>query len=274
MFGSQRHKLKPTWRFKAAGVLWRVVPTPSGNLIGEARNLQEKRVGFFCLNQKTGKVLWEEKTFGEQWWIGIEALVADTLFLHRYTTPELPEHQGLIAVDVQSGNELWRNNDVRFVAAQGERVRVLRRGREGGETVHLECRTGNIVEGTADPATEAPSSQSTFPELVFDVFASDSPNSQTIRKHCDERRLVGPVEYLATLRYLILCYHERKDTSSHDQLILDTIVKILDREDGTVRFAETIHQNASAVVPENFFVENHMLVFIHERSTLSAIELD
>lgn len=273
MLGSRKNKLKPAWRFKAAGVLWRVVPTPSGNLIGEARNLEEKRVEFFCLNRKTGELLWDGKSFGEQWWIGIEALAADTLFLHKYTTPELPEHQGLIAVDVHTGNELWCDTEVRFLSAQARTVNVLRRGQEGVETVALDCRSGNVVPASAARG-EAPLHTSEFPQLVFDLFTSRSSMNDLMRQHCSEGTLVGPVESLATARHLIICHHERNASSTHDQQRLATILHVLDRNDGAVLFSETLQRDSTAVVPENFFVENDMLFFISERSTLTAIHLD
>ena len=77
-------KLKPTWEYKVDGLIWRVIPAESGKIVGEVRNVTKKATSFFCLNQMTGEVFWEDLKFGERWWIGIEAIHKDVILLHGF----------------------------------------------------------------------------------------------------------------------------------------------------------------------------------------------
>lgn len=280
MLGFQTNRIKPAWRYKTVGVVWRLVPTSSGKLIGESRDLQKKVVSFFCVNRKTGEVLWEEATFGEQWWIGIEAVHEETLLLHKFATPELPEHQSIIAVDVLAGTKLWQNDELKLEAVKEAALYASRRTPRGDRQVlRLDYRTGKILAEIEDMEAgvtildpQLPDLQDPeMPQPLFDLTTLNSPTNISIREHCNTELLVGPVECIEQPRHLIFSYYEPVSPSSKDRL--NNILKILDRQSDTIVFSETICRNSSAAVPENFFVQEGMLFFIRERSELIAIGL-
>ncbi len=281
MFGFQTNKIKPTWHYKASGVIWRLVPTSSGKLIGESRNLEKKEASFFCLNRKTGEVLWEGATFGEQWWIDIEAVHEDTLLLHKFATPELPEHQSIIAVDVLAGTRLWQNDEVKLEAVT-ERALYASRWTERGDRLilGLDYKTGKILESLddlksglaiTDPQLTGVQDPE-MPEPVFDLATFNSPANISIREHCNPESLVGQVECIERPRHLIFSYYQPASPSSKESM--NNILKILDRQKNTIIFSETICHNSLAAVPENFFVQDGMLFFVRERTELIAIGLD
>jgi hypothetical protein len=80
-------RLGATWTYKVDGVIWRVIPAESGKIVGEVRNVAKKTASFFCLNQMTGEVFWEDLKFDERWWIGIETIHEDIILLHGFSTP-------------------------------------------------------------------------------------------------------------------------------------------------------------------------------------------
>ena len=63
------NKLKPHWLYSTDNILWRIMFSHNGIIIGEDRNTETKMVTFFCLDASNGKPLWKNKTFNEQWWI-------------------------------------------------------------------------------------------------------------------------------------------------------------------------------------------------------------
>ncbi len=281
MLGFQTNKIRPAWHYKASGVIWRLVPTSSGKLIGESRNLEKKEASFFCVNRKTGEVLWEGATFGEQWWIDIEAVHEDTLLLHKFATPELPEHQSIIAVDVLTGTRLWQNDELKLEAVTEKALYAARWTERGDRQIlGLDYRTGKILEnleemksgGLAIPDPQIPGVQDPeMPEPVFDLTTHNSPTNISIREHYNPELLAGDVECIERPRHLIFSYYEAASPTSKDTL--NNILKILERQSGTIAFSETICRNLSAAVPENFFVQDDMLFFVRERAELIAIGL-
>ncbi len=280
MLGIQTNKIKPTWRYEAAGVIWRLVPGSSGKLIGECRNLDKKEASFFCVNRNTGEVLWEEATFGEQWWIDIEAVHEDTLLLHKFATPELPEHQSIVAVDVLTGTKLWQNDEVKLEAVTEKALYASRWTERGDRLIlGLDYRTGAILENLDDMKKDlaltdfhSPDVQDPeMPEPVFDLTTFNSPANISIREHCNPELLVGQAECIERPRHLIFSYYESVSPSKER---MNNILKILDRHSNSIIFSETICCNSSAVVPENFFVQDGMLFFVRERTELIAIGLD
>lgn len=279
VLGFQTNKIKPAWHYTASGVIWRLVPTPSGKLIGESRDLQKKEVSFFCVNRKMGEVLWEEATFGEQWWIDIEAVYEDILLLHKFATPELPEHQGIIAVDVLTGTKLWQNDEVKLEAVT-EKALYASRWTERGDRVvlGLDYRTGKLLESLDDMKSGLARTDPQIldvqdlemPEPVFDLATFNSPANISIRGHCNLESLVGHVECIERPRHLIFSYYEAVSLSAKDRM--NNILKILDRQSDTIVYSETICRN-SATVPENFFVQEDSLFFVRERTELIAIGL-
>jgi len=82
--------------------------------VGEARDQDQKLVSFFALNAQSGVPLWRDLRLDEPWWAGIEAASDGVVLLHRFATPDMPQHKGILALDLKSGAQLWENRDVTF----------------------------------------------------------------------------------------------------------------------------------------------------------------
>ncbi len=270
-------KLKPAWRYATGGIIWRVVPASADLLIGETRDLAKKQANFFCIHRKTGATQWEQRSFGEQWWIGIEAIHNGTLLLHKFATPDMPEHRAIIAIDAATGKELWRNEEAKFERVEAERLVATRRTPTVQVQMYLDVRSGVTIPGEIGAAirqSHGRFDQQTahFPVQLFDVQSEDSPTNVLIREHCNRDKLVGPIECCILNRVVIFAHHERA-SSSNERENLNTLLTVLDRGNGTLLFTETINQHSSVVVPETFFVEQEMLFYIRDRTTLSALSL-
>ncbi len=277
MFGSARNKLTPAWRYRASGIVWRVVPTVSGKLIGETRDVQNKLASFFCLNLRTGEVLWEDARFGEPWWIGIEAVHNDTLLLHKFATPELPEHRALIAVDVLTGSELWRNEGIRFDRLESEAIAVTRTQAFGGEQLRLDYRTGEVVEESRPAEVDRDTLVDAQPEIDlpsprYELEGDDLTNT-LLRQHCDMAKVVYPVDCIDLDALLVCSIHEKISASTDERPCMMNTLLVVDKGSGDLRFREVINKQAWAVVPDAFFVWEGMLIYVHERATLTAMDL-
>lgn len=282
-FLRRRGSLRPAWRYKANGVIWRIVPTRAGRLVGEARNLASKEVSFFCLDASAGTPLWSGASFGEQWWIGIEALSGETLLLHKFATPSLPEHRTIIAVDVASGEQLWMDEDLKLEALADGSIIAGRNTPAGPRYFRVDVRTGaqldelNEAEAIQLGRNEKSSGDNVLdmktPTPIFSVAEEASQRALLIRKHCPLGKILEPVEYLEHGDALIFNYHERSKSSSEENIQSNSILKILDKNEGTVLFESVVNTGSSTVVPESFFVRQDTLMYIHEHTTLTAIDL-
>src|ERR1043165_73152 len=141
LFGS-KNKLRPAWNFVANGVIWRLLISQNGYLVGEDRNKESKMVTFFCIHLESGEVLWQGKLFDEDWWMGLEARHNDIVFMHEFATPDLPEHKKIPAVDMMTGRPLWTNEQSKFLFAHEDRVYTVKDGFETRTFIELDLRTG------------------------------------------------------------------------------------------------------------------------------------
>jgi len=66
--------------------------------------------------------MWQGNALPQKWWAGMEAVHGDTLFLHEYPVPSMPDHRKIFAVDIMTGRLLWANEELAFSFAAGDRV--------------------------------------------------------------------------------------------------------------------------------------------------------
>ncbi|MCZ6776463.1 MAG: DUF4905 domain-containing protein [Ignavibacteria bacterium] len=279
----RKGELRPIWRYSTKGVIWRVLPSADGKLVGEERDLARKEATFFCLNQMTGEVLWEGISFGEPWWTGIEVIHRETIFLHGFAKPDLPGHKIIIAVDLLTGSTLWRNEELRFEHALGESVFASKEGIEGRLVFELDHRSGGVLRSWGNNeqvirdakvrSVDMVDSDIEFPVSMDELLLGDSDIASAIQKHRDTKATIGPVEIIDNDDVAIFNYYEKVDNGTEDNPRLNSVLKVLDKERGKVIFSEILNQNVPAVVPNSFFVQRGLLFYVKERSQLIAVRL-
>ncbi len=276
----RKGKLSPIWRYETTGVLWRLVPTDAGKLLGEQRDLVKKSVSFFCLSQMTGEVLWENLAVGDHWWSGIEAVHRDVFFVHGFATPDLPEHKSITAVDLLSGTKLWSNDELNFILAVDDSVFASRNSLEGNHLLELEYRTGAILRsfGTNEEVLREArirSAGSAVDLLQFPapLDKSDANIFEAIQKLVPFEKLIGPVEMIELDGALIFNYHEPCPQQGKNELRVNNILRVIDKGSDSVIFGDIINAEAPAIVPESFFVQHGTLFYIKNRTTLTAVRI-
>ena len=270
----------PAWVYRADGVVWRVLPTEAGVFVGEERDLQEKQVSFFCVDRMTGEVLWRGISFDEGWWIGIEAVGSDRVFLHGFLKPDMPEHKKIFALDLFTGRTVWSNDDMRFILATEGSVFASKSTTNGQLTFELDLRTGSVLrslENEYEVLNHAKSRmqilasiETEFPVRLGESLFPGEPAIALVGRHCRSDTVVGPVEVVEKNDLLFFSYHERTGLDGG----LTNTLKVVDRHDGELLLAETLNQNLQTTVPDSFFLQGTMLYFVKERSTLTAVNIN
>lgn len=280
-FVQKRGKLQPAWRFSPEGIIWRVVLTDSGRIFGEARNPEKKTVRFFAVDSSNGKPFWSGANFGEQWWIGIEGVSGETVFLHKYATPSMPEHKSIIAVDTRQGNVQWLNDDLRFECIAGGSL-LASRHTILGPTFHVLNVMDGSVESTISESdalqlrrisSSESVGQKRMPITLADFEDADE-SADLIRHHCNEGRLIGNIEYMEHGSAVIFSYHERNSANANESLLVDSKVKIADKSTAALLYEGSLASGSTSIVSDSFLVYDNMLVYVSERTTLTALDLN
>jgi hypothetical protein len=271
--------LRPRWKYEARGIIWRVIPTASGKIVGEERDVSEKKARFFCLNQHTGEVFWEGLTLEEQWWIGIETVHQDLILFHGFSTPDLPGHKMIIAVDVLTGRTVWQNKEMTFVAALGESVFASNDTIQGRIYCVLDCRTGMVLRDVAEDDEEMRGAQhipvfEAANEILLPTPVSDSdPLTMAIAAHANVDATAGGSEALDWEDLVVLSYCEKTRESTDEQLNLRNIIKVVNKTNGNVLFTEILDSNSSVHMSESFFIQHSVLYFVKGQNELTAVHL-
>lgn len=271
MFGKKGH-LKPAWSYKASGVLWRLVPAAGGILIGEVRDVDRKRTSFLALNERSGKPLWRDKTFGEDWWIGIEAVGHSVLFLHLFATPDLPEHRGIIAVDTGSGELLWSDPGLKFEWLDGDLVTASRSTAAEREILRVDGRTGTMMQAEAmSRGSSAERGDVVAPLPIAGISGAGNPAAVLLRSSVQRPLLGNVAEYINHTDYIVFCYVSGSAAEARENS--RQYISIVERENGVVVYDAMVQENLSALMPGNFFVAGGLLLYVRGRSELVAVPL-
>ncbi len=279
----RRPSLQPTWTFTAPGVLWRLFPAKSGELIGESRDQEKKLASFFALDSRTGDRLWEGLTLDEPWWVGIEDVTEGVLVLHKFGSPDMPGHRGIIGVDLRRGRAIWTNDELTFWFAYKQSIYAHKLAFERNQVYEIDALSGRLTREIASEEERAllkkkeealieSGKDLLFPDkgipaqvepAILNVLAREigSPD----RFHDSECLVLGNV--------LVMNYHLRSKRSGAESILFDNHLIILDANRGRMLFSDCINRDSAAVVPDSFFVRKGMLLYVKDQKTLTAIML-
>lgn len=275
MFGFRKGKLRPSWRYNTNHAIWRVLPTGAGKLVCEIRDLDQKRTHFVSINQTTGAVEWESG-FGDDWWIGVETVQRGVLLLHKYASPDLPEHRSITAVSIHDGKVIWHNDELRFEGVGGGRAYASIHDRMSMRFVEVDIETGNVhkefdsydaMRKDSGGSHDEPKAEVLFPACKPDINGFES----AVQHFCSKQKVVGPIEYIENGSYFICSLHERSARSSKEQSMFDTTLHVL--KNRKLVFSEKLNRDSSTFMQGSFLVEDGTLLFTKDRSTLTAVSL-
>jgi len=262
--------------------VWRILFGNADRIVGESRDNDKKTVSFFCLDRQSGRPLWEDRSAKEPWWVGLEAVQKNVVLLHGYQKPDLPGHFGIYAWDLEGAEELWRNEEMTFWFCYGNRVYTYKTLFERRVGYALELRTGEVLEtyeeGIEDlfrvrelARKEAPEDELLFPEVAGE---GSPPEAQSlVGKETKNKEIIGEIEYLFQNPYLIMNYHLPNRNSGPESLKLENHLAIIDSRGGKKVFTDILALEASAPVPDSFFVRGGVVFFVKEQKTLLALVL-
>lgn len=261
--------LSPAWKYSADRILWRIMFSGSSYIIGEDRDTETKTVSFFCLNAVTGKVLWEKKNFGEQWWIGLDAVKEGRLYLHGFRKPDMPEHKNIIAVDLTDGEILWKNTDCTFLAIHPPYIFGYKDLFERRVYYRLDDSTGLLLEELKE-LPEGVESNIQYERTDFTFARPVTAGDSDAWEYAFETPGFLSAEFIEQDNFIVLNIYSHNAPPEEG---LKNTVTVIDSTTKKKVYSDVLNGSTPYPVPDSFFADGSRVYYIKERKTFVAIDL-
>ena len=268
--------LKIRWLYTPGATIWRVHPAVRGRILGEERDLERKQVSFFALDMATGAVLWHRPGVGDPWWVGMNRVAGDLLFVHGFATPDLPVQRGVTVIAAATGEHLWSRTEW-SIERVDEASLIVREDRPGGSVLlAVDSTTGSVLnENVASDGNvqlpEDPLAAVEFPALLSGAEVQERRSGEFVARQWAVDRLAGPIELLEQPALVLMAANERKGEEAGGRLVHH--LRVVKRDTGRVVYRDILAASATGPGMDAFFVQDNALVYVRERRTLCAVSL-
>jgi hypothetical protein len=275
----KRKNVEIAWEYSVNGILWRLLPSDNGYLILEDRDVEAKSVSFACIRSSTGEVCWDNIRFGEQWWMSIEAVHGNFVFLHEYATPDMPDHKKITVVDLVSGDILWSNDELKFMFAYEQSMYVLKDEYDIRHFFEVDLQNGEVLREIDDQylavLRETVSGNKVdhieFPMTFNNETVPDAlvKSIVVLTEHVDN---IGLIEYLEKGEFFVVSYYENISPVLTKQLFRQHLA-VLHKEKNRIVHKDVLTSDALMNVPDTFFGLGDAVLYIKNKKTLMSINL-
>lgn len=181
----------------------------------EIRDDATRQVSFSCINLLNGNVLWENLQPEKSWWLSLVGIFDEYLILQKYSSNQKPEPEGLLILNVQTGEILERINDWIFFK-YGDNVLTVYQ-LQNNQPVYKNLNLTTIQSSKISII------QPSTVEISATHYPEDSPHFPTIYKFL-YRLLnidaVKGVDYLEISNKIIISYYIYRDKSFLNYLLV------------------------------------------------------
>jgi len=275
-------RMRPAWQYTVQGFLWQVQTGSARYLVGEDRDPGQKRVTFFCLDRLSGRARWERLNPGHEFWTGLEAVTDDVVLFHGFASPDLPLHKGLHAVEPGTGRLLWTNPDVRFLSVQSSTLLVSMESPERRSFLELSVLSGAVVKGTGGNGDTSRSSVShenggilpaEVPRELRPVDLTGHGVWSDLRRKIPSHAVETSILILPAGDRCVVSYCAPTSSHTEERPDLCSMLVVFDNRGSVPLYTDMTNPHAAAANPEPFFVQDDMLYYVKQRSTLVAVPI-
>ncbi len=264
-------KLKKKYVHNNKRQIFRLIPTDSGKLVIEERETEKRQAYFNCLNIESGKKIFKNLQLDEKFWLGIETVYKDIIFFHRFTKPDMPQHNGIIAFDINEQKVLWKDDNLTFLFIKDEKVYTFQQMFENRKHFILDYKSGEVIEELgSDPVSinllreevivSEDFSRYLFPQKFDASTIINDPANQFLKSLRETHLITGSIEFVLKDYLLMFNFHEINSDNS-----LKNIFKSVDLSKGKYILEETLNSRTNAFAPDSFFVRDNILFLLIER---------
>lgn len=259
--------------------IFRLIPTDTGKIIIEERDTEKKQAYFSCLHIDSGKKIFKHLQFDEKFWLGIEAIYNDVIYFHKFVKPDLPQHNGIIAYDINNKRTIWEDENRTFSFVKDEKIYAFQQRFEDREFVTLNYLTGELIDELGidsdainllreDAINSEDFSSYRFPGSFDTISVGEGGENEILRKLNEERIITGGIEYVLIGDLLLFNFHEVNPDNT-----LKNIFKAIDLSSGKYILEVTLNSRTNAFAPDSFFVKDDLLFLLIERTKLEVYQI-
>lgn len=270
--------IKKNYSFKSKRNIWRLIPSESGYLVIEERDMNTKEFFFNCLKISDGKILFKNFQLEEKYWIGIEAVSKHIIFFHKYRKPDMPGHKGIYALDLLSQSLIWHNEDLIFLLAKDDKVYAYQTTFEGRQYFLLDGLTGKIIGELGGELDEINKLREEFRQNDFcndflfpKIYDRDDENSDAVNiisRLLADRKITGSINWLKINDQLMFDYHK-----SNTDGTFNNYFEVFDISKKRVILKEILNSNSAKLAFESFFIINDLLFLLFEKTKLVVYKI-
>ena len=272
-------KIKKKYTHNNKRQIFRLLPTETNKLIIEERDTEKKQAYFNCLEIKNGKKIFTNLQLDEKYWLGIESVQNDIIFFHTFVKPDLPQHKGIMAFDINSKKLIWENKFLAFLFIKDKKVYAFQQGFENRQYVSLNYLTGEKIEELGSDSdsinimceeTEAAKDYSSycFPSLFNPSSLENQAAFEIINDLKKDQTLTGEIEYVLLNNLLMFNFHKINEDGS-----LSNIFNAVDLFSRKHILEVSLNSSTHAFAPDSFFVKDNLLFLLIERTRLKVYKL-
>lgn len=260
-------KIKKLYKYNRGRQIFRLIPTDTDKLIIEERDREVKEAFFSCINILTGKKIFTDLQFEEKFWIGIKEVYKDVIFFHRFERPDLPNHKGVIAFDINSQSTLWENpNNLLFVNDDKAILSINEYGINKEYIVNY--RTG-IVE--TDTKTN-----SILDKKIFNnyTYSNKIPKQQfeenshpNFKKKIERFVIKDDINFAQKNGFEFFSFHKVNNKGKFDNVFYAV------SKEGKIILEETLNKNIDKIEPEAFFIKDNLLFLLFGQSGFGVYKI-
>lgn len=274
------------WRYLAGddAMIWRLMFTRSGALVGQKRCLTQRRSLFFSIDDRSGQILFDDYLLliseggapaGEGWFTGIETVSENYVYFHSYQESS-PEHIGLWAADAATGRMVWFRGDIVYCITIDEGFLVyipsVFAGFPERNYLIIDPLTGRELRrpGNDSGVINALRLEAVFEEERQEVTLPEFAVDGSVQCRMLRGAGVAAPEYAECLtvdNVTAAAIHERHPSSGAWQSTLCIV------HDGQLLYEDIIAGKRDAPAVNSFLLRNRGLYYIKEASELIVVDI-
>jgi hypothetical protein len=268
--------IKKAYNYSRGRQIWRLIPDNNNKLIIEERDTSSKEVFFNCLDINSGKKIFHDFQLDEKYWVGIETVFNDIIIFHKYASRDMPEHDEIIAFDINSNKILWQNNNYIFLFICNDKIYCYRNKFEGRDFFSLDYKNGSLLESLGDDSKPVNSLRENafnpvngggylFPESYNSKLTKDSYAGEYFEQLTTNNKIAGKIEYIETEGMIFFnCHHEGSGGN------LKNIFKAIEISSKKIILEETLNFSTNVFIPDCFFIKDRLLFLLIEKVKLKV----
>ena len=209
------------------------------------------------------------------WWLGLEDVHEQVVYLHGYGDRKLGQHKGIRAFAVDSGTALWQQPELAFYGIEERGVLAYEVTQSGGELLLLDSGFGKSIRNDISQKEAADRVQQ-YHQLRFGavlyphLYHEGEKSFGQVRDFLMQELGCEPVmaiEYAETDTCLVVSYYLKAGENK-----LDNFLAVFDLN-GFLHLNELLAGAIDGVGSDTFFIFMRSLYFVQNKTILKAYSL-